>query len=410
MSKNNSDYDDSRPRFSGDSMPTNVNLAGMDEGAEETTRRIGGAAFQPSFEPISTTFQPVSMPIETKFVGSTKTQRTPSVVAEPPKKTVKRGIWKLRVVPDLPELYVLERTAVFVPHSNPEDVSMRISEVLRERSIEATYDDEPAKAKCLTADGVDFRVRLFRGRGSYSHGIIVEVQRRCGTSNVFFEETTAILDAAEDKVPMPPPPVLAKSSTSNALPLLKESGSMDQQEQESSPLHPSSSLDMVSKMLNHRGYDTKHLALQMLVSLTDASKIGAKTAQCVSTEFLKLDDANEVASSVLSLILDKKVDDEDMAKLRALAFQATANAFQAVNGEVSPILKEQFRCVVVDELREAKNTPRNALQAARIAELLVPEDTGSDLHNALETAVEVGATRHAALQRQAQLCLDKLNL
>jgi hypothetical protein len=401
-----SNHDDSRPRFSGDSLPMNVNLAGMDEGAEETTRRIGGASFQPSFEPILT-YQPVPMPLETRFVGSTKIQRAAGAIAEPPKKMVKRGIWKLRDVPVLPELYVLERTAVFVPHATPEDVSMRVSEVLRERSIEATYDDVAAKAKCLTADGVDFRVRLFRGRGSYGHGVIVEVQRRFGTSNVFFEETTAILDAAEDKVPVPPPPVLAKSSTTNALPLMTSGNGADQVPDNDSPLRPSSSLDMVSKMLNHRGYDTKHLALQMLISLTDASKIGTRTAESVSTEFLKLDDANEVAGSVLSFILDKKVDD-DMAKLRALAFQATANAFQAVNGKVSPILKDQFRFVVVDELREAKKTPRNALQAARIAEFLIPEDAGSDLHNALEMAAEVGAARHAALQRQAQLCLDKL--
>lgn len=337
--------------------------------------------------------------------------------AEPPKKTGKRGIWQLRDVPVLPELYVLERTAVFVPHADPQDVSMRISEVLRERSIEAVYDNVAAKAKCLTADGVDFRIRLFRGRGSlYDHGIIVEVQRRFGTSNIFFQETTAILDAAQDKVP-PPPSLLAKSTTtSNALPLVSTTTTSGGADNEGSPpdndvsLRPSSSLNMVSKMLSHRGYDTKHLALQMLISLTDPAKIGAKTAQSVSAEFLKFDnddDDNELTGRVLSFILDKKVDD-DMAKLRALAFQATANAVQAVHGNISPILKEQFRFVVADELREAKTTPRNALQAARIAEFLVPEDTGSDLHNALEMAFEVGAARHAALQRQAQLCLDKL--
>lgn len=394
MSRSNNSLEDerSRPSFSGDSMPMNVNLAGMDEGAEETSRRI---TFQPSFEPIST-FQPPAIS-ETRFIGTTKPSR-PSHVVEQPKKTAKRGIWQLREIPTLPELYDLEQTAVFVPHSYPEDVSARISEVLRERSIEATYDDEAAKAKCLTADGVDFRVRLFRGKGSYHHGVIVEVQRRYGTSNIFYEDIKAILDAAEDKV-APPPPSLSQSTS--ALPLPPGMDSVGD-----SVLRPSSSLEMVSKMLNHRGYDTKNLALQMLVSLTDESKIGGRTAVAVSKEFLKLDDANEVAGSVLSLILDKKADD-DVSKLRALAFQAAANAFQAVKGRVSTILKEQFRFIIVDELRQAEKTPRVALQAARIAEFLVPEDTGSDLHNALETAVEVGAARHAALQRQAQLCLDK---
>jgi hypothetical protein len=376
------------PSFSGNSMPMNINPRGLDEGGEETTRRLG---FQPSFECLSS-FQPPSMG-ETKVVGSSKSV---GVSARGGKidRTAKE-IWKLKRVPTLPEYHPLERTAVFVPNASPSDVSIRISDVLRERSIEAFYDDEKAKVKCITAEGVDFRVRLYRGRGRFDHGIIVEVQRRFGASNTFYNDTMAILDAAEGKVPPPP------SLSSCNIPLVSDG------EADCEPVDGSSSLLMVSKMLSHPGYDSHYLALQTLSSLTDSSKMGAATAQSVSTELLRLDTDNDVGARVLSLVIDKQGED-DTFKLRSMALQVIANAFQAVKGKVPSMLKEQLRSVLIQELRQAETNPRTAVQAARVLEFYVPEDIGSDLHNALESALEAGAARHASLERQAQVCLDKL--
>lgn len=362
---------------------------GLDEGGEETTRRI---AFQPSFEPVSS-FNPPSMG-STQFAGSLKPA---GIISTRSGKTpvAAKGTWELKGVPTLPEYHPLERTAVFVPNASPSDVSMRISDVLRERSIEAFYEDEKAKVKCITTEGVDFRVRLYRGRSRFDHGIIVEVQRRFGASNNFYNDTMAILDAAEGKVP-PPPPL----SGSN-MPLVSDG------EDDSESVDGSSSLLMVSKMLSHPGYDSHYLALQTLSSLTDASKMGAGTARNVSTELLRLDTDNDVGGKVLSLVIDKKGDD-DIFKLRSMALQVIANAFQTVKGEVPSILKDQLRSVLIQELREAEKNPRIAVQAARVVEFFLPEDTGSDLHNALETALEAGTARHASLQRQTQVCLDKL--
>lgn len=386
-----SDEDASRkPSFSGNRMPLNINPIGLDHSTDETTRRI---AFQPSFEPVSS-FNPPCMG-DTKLVVSSKSQghSTRDGTLTPP--SASKGIWKIKSVPTLPEYHPLERTAVFVPNASSSDVSMRISDVLRERSIESFYEDEKAKAKCLTTEGVDFRVRLYRGRGRFDHGIIVEVQRRFGASNTFYKDTMAILDAAQGKVPPPP------SQSGSTLPLVSDV------EDDFEPVDGSSSLLMVSKMLSHPGYDSHYLALQTLSSLTDASKMGAATARTVSTDLLRLDTDNEVGTKVLSLIIDKQGDD-DTFKLRCIAVQVIANAFQSVNGKIPSMLKDQLRSVLIKELRQAEKNPRIAVQAARILEFFVPEDTGSDLHNALETALEVGASRYASLERQAQVCLDKL--
>ena len=305
--------------------------------------------------------------------------------------------WRLEEVPDLPEYHLLERTAVFVPHASPSTISRRISDVLRKRSIEASYEDEKAKVKCVTADGVDFRIRLYRGRGKFDHGIIVEVQRRFGTSLDFHDVTMAILDSAEGKSVPPPPSPLG----SNSLPLVSDS------EDDYQP-DGSSSLKMVSTMLTHPGYDSHSLALQTLSSLTDSNKVGLATARSVSSELLRAD--NDVGSKVLSLVLDRKEDPDDVFKLRTSALTVLANAMRAVQGRISNELRERLEPVLIKDLVTAEKNTRIAFQAARCVEWLVSmnEQSNADLYGALTAALEVGSARHAGLEQQVRLCLKKI--
>lgn len=373
-----------RPTYSGNEMPLNVNPNGLDEGGEETTRRI---AFQPSFEPTNT-FEPPAFR-ETTFAGTSKPT---SRIQSSPKKAVV-GIWKLHDVPFLPEYHPLERTAVFVPRAIVPDVTMRISDVLRQRSIEAFYDDEKAKVTCTTLEGVDFRIRLYRGRARFSHGIIVEVQRRFGTSNVFHSDTMAILDAAEGKTPCPPPP-------SSNMPLVCDADD-DFQADGTSPLK------MVTKMLDHEGFDSFFLAFQTLQSLTDVSKMGLSTARAVAFELLRLDTDSDVGSKVFTFILDRKAED-DMYKLRSLAMIILANSVQSVDGKIHEILQEQLTPVLIKELRNAEKNPRNAVQAARIIEYLPrQEQSVIEVYGALEFAMKTGEVRLAALQHQAERSMRK---
>jgi hypothetical protein len=172
-------------------------------------------------------------------------------------------VWNLSSVPTLPEFHPLERTAVFVPNTPASIIAQRLSVVMRERSIESTYDNDKAKVKCVTTDGVDFRIRLYRGRNHYSHGIIVEVQRRFGSSLHVHSDTKAILDAAEGRAPPSPP-----ASIPNRMALPEVSDDEDD-DYDVPPPSGSSSLGMVSKMLSLPGFDAQYLGLQTLSSLVD---------------------------------------------------------------------------------------------------------------------------------------------
>lgn len=108
--------------------------------------------------------------------------------------------WCVRTAPTLPSFYPLEKSAVFIPQASPSVLSSRISSVLKDRSIIATYDNKNAKVDCISTTNVEFRIRLYRGRGEYKHGIIVEVQRRLGFNLSYMHDVYAILDAAEGKL------------------------------------------------------------------------------------------------------------------------------------------------------------------------------------------------------------------
>lgn len=390
-------------------MPADINPITLDMGGEEVTRRI---AFQPSFEPVPS-FQnlpPLSSSSttgkETHFAGPSKLSGGEEIpiLQENEGKTSSSLLWKLKSVPSLPESYPIDRMAVFVPNASPADVSARISNVLRERSIEAVYDDENAKVQCTTSEGVDFRVRLYRGRDSFAHGIIVEVQRRFGASNVFYHDTIAILDAAEGNSSTSPPllPTVAVAGAAT-LPLVD----VDDDNLDDNLVDGSSALDMVSMMFSHHGYDAHFLALQTLSSLTDASKMGAATAHAVSSQ-LTTSDTQDVGAKVMSLVMNKEGED-DTFNLRSMALVVVANVFQALRGEVTSALKEQLRPVLLDELRKADTAPRNALQAARVFEFYVLGNSNCDdneLHNLLVLAHKSGSVRYAALELEAQKCLD----
>lgn len=376
-----------------------VDTGAMDYG-NDTTRRAGaGFSFEPMISPIApdmTSFG--SRGMYNNPLQQTALQKQPPAQTIVPVKsvTVSPFVWKLRDVPTLPEFHPLERTAVFVEGSAPSEISERISNVLRERSIEAEYEDEKAKAKCLTPEGVDCRVRMYRGRGKYSHGIIVEVQRRFGASSNFHKHVSAILDAAQGMTP-PPPPAIRGSA--DALPLVSDS------EDDYVPTSGSGSLKMVEKMFGHGGYDSQYLALQTLSSLTDSNKMGLATAKAVSTDLLF--STNEVGNKVFDLLCKK--DEEEGYKLRSLAFCILANALEATTGSIDQVIRELIRPVLLQELNKAESNPRSAQMAARCFEVLYKGDHDQgEIAAAVEKAQSVGAARHAGLYQQAQRCLDKM--
>lgn len=356
-----------------------ISLIDDEYDVEETTRRAAAPRIDSGLSLVSRPAEPKQALSPAQPLGLQRMARSRPIE------------WELASVPKLPEFHPLEPTAVFINHADPRDISTRISQVLRCRSIEASYEDSKAKVKCITADGVDFRIRLYRGRANYASGIIVEVQRRFGTSPTFHQDARAILDAAQGMTPSPPPPSFGNSS----IPLVKE----DDYE-----VDGAASLEFVSKLLGPNP-DSRYLALQSLRALTDSSKMGRKTAAAVSREMLA--PGNAVGGVVLDYLL--REDSDDVYHLRTMAMTILANAVVAVAGEVDQSLGKQMRPALLQALQRADDSARMAQLACVILEyLLVDKDGDAALMEALESARSSGMAHHAGLEKQALQCITKL--
>jgi hypothetical protein len=400
-SNDNRDEKKPKPSYGFGKMPANPKKI-MDDNVEETTRRVGGRG-APAMSMVAPSMGAMPMPFA--FTGGPQNQGFGASISTAPMKAPQvstqtqrspKFVWNLNSVPTLPEFHPLERSAVFVPNASPSMIAARVSDLLRERSIEAAYDNEKAKVICLTTEGVDFRIRLYRGRNQYSHGVIVEVQRRFGSSLHFHSDTNAILDAAEGKTPMPPPPSMT------ALPEVSD----DEDDDEDMALPSgSSSLMMVSKMLSLPGFDAQYLGLQTLSSLVDSERMSLSTARAVATELLKAN--SDVGAMIFGNIVSRK-SDEAGCQLRLMSLGILANSMRA-SGIVPEFVREPLRPVLLQDLKDAEAHPNTALMAVKCLEYFIRGDHDTmELNEAFEHAFEVGEARHASLMRQAERCIASI--
>mmetsp|Transcript_27232 Transcript_27232/g.59983 ORF Transcript_27232/g.59983 Transcript_27232/m.59983 type:complete len:433 (-) Transcript_27232:185-1483(-) len=427
-------YNEDDVTSTGYSMPSNPKMI-MDEDEEEVTRKIAPAMVMPSRGPMptippsrfwSSTFNTAPPSLEKQQLQLQQQQNKPRSAS-----TISFN-WKLSTVPDLPENHTLERSAVFVPNAEPAEVSSRISDVLRERSIETQYESGKGKVKCLTAEGVHFRIRLYRGRGSYNHGIIVEVQRRFGRSLVFYNDTKAILDGAEGNTACPPPPMFSY------IPEVSDLEDDDEYEDyedttSSSSASAESSLMMVAKMMELSGFDSQYLGLQTLSLLVDSKRgLETSTAGAVATSLFRAD--SEVGKKVFNYVMkksnktktsttkskrgvfdddfdgeDEDEDDENFMMLRNLSLCILANAIKAYE-KIPLVLRESLRPILIQDLYDAEKHPNAALLSAKSLEYFVTGDEDmAELNRAFQFAHKTGEARHANLMRQAKKCLDATN-
>jgi hypothetical protein len=100
-------------------------------------------------------------------------------------------------VPILPSFYHVLPSSVSISNGQANLIAERIKQVLRNRSIVATYHSFGAKADCTTKYHVRFRIRLYRRKGADRDTIIVEIQRLEGFEVMFQKDVFAIFDAAE---------------------------------------------------------------------------------------------------------------------------------------------------------------------------------------------------------------------
>jgi hypothetical protein len=316
----------------------------------------------------------------------------------------------------VPEHFVLERTSTFVGHCRASVISARISDCLRKRSIESHFNSAKAKAKCFTQQFVEFRIRLFSGKGEFTHGVIVEVQRRSGSAIYFRDEYLAIFDAAEgmhddDRIHQVHPPKWSM-------------GSLKQENNIPCEQSVSKSLEFTCDLLKKDRLDANLLGIQSLALLTDAEKSCVEAALVASKNILSKQ--SELGNIISALMQNGSVyHDEDhslkhsdmFAQVRANALIVFCNALDACakGGCLSQLIIHQtwYTKILVPflakELKMAEKSPLMALLSTRCLNILVEcsvdcrsKALDMGVLEALEDAREFGRTRYASLVTETE--------
>ena len=327
--------------------------------------------------------------------------------------------------------FLLERTHKEIHGCGACEVACRISDALRDLSIEAEFDDERAKAKCCTRDFVSFRIRLFAS-GEGGTPVIVEVQKRSGQTMSFMQSCRAILSAAEGlKVAEQPqkkgPPSTFKLPIGEMQCLKGVPPVVITNEDVRSYLEKSIELMRSDKR------DANLLGIENLCLLTDPLKTALSTASRVSFYVVIGDDKCNIrdeievlsqrsaeTSAFMQSPMEEGVDYFQQIHHHILRLFSNALLLTAQSGLLHDAVQSQswFRGHLVptllDEIKNAALCPNNSHVAAKCLHSLMCSDVACDEVLALDGLVTLrsarvfGHRRHEQLATESDRCVKAL--
>lgn len=355
--------------------------------------------------------------------------RTSFTVTQEWTSTVSAATWNVKGedLELVPVHFPLERTHREIS-CDASEVAKRISLSLQRLSIDAEYDNEKAKAKCKTMECVKFRIRLYAG-GENGQPVVVEIQRRSGSTSSFMRSCRSVLDAAEGNQTAPaagppramkgPPPPLTNLGAMKCLQSVKIPGPSPKEE-------AAMAFDSAANLCKSDKHDSIILGLQSLCNLTDPFKSSPKVSIQVAKWVLvghDIHSTSEDITAILSVVPDEE--DKELAVIidqqKHFALIALANALDmcAKDGSLEKAAAEHawFETALVPALLgavgAAGKSASNSYAAARgIYSLLSCSSSAmrmieeNDGMTTLKTAHEIGLASHDLLAKEAARCME----
>lgn len=324
------------------------------------------------------------------------------------KESRQRHPWRVAKVP--PPTYPIERTHEVLHDVSPLVVADRIAACLREHSIGATYDHQDAICRAQLDDLTRFNIRLFEA----DDGIIVELQRRSGSSPSFHNAAHAILLWAKGQQMNADPKVSSPCRPHGILPSLfnqaaryrccreskatgkKDGDTSDEQNDDEKDTSTKVSkicggdLAIVDCLLRKPMLDARLLAIESLRYLTDEESSGTDAATAVAKAIMCGSDEQSVniRDALFSLVVngtldnnkcnecpsDCEIDREFNHAMHAIALVVLANAIglvlKARAAEPDAFLccsneVEELLTALCEDIADAEEKPTDAYQALR---------------------------------------------
>merc|ERR1719343_389831 len=370
--------------------------------------------------------------------------------------------WNVGKLKILPAIHALSRTHSYISGVTPQQVVTRISCCCKTESIATKFDPQLARIQAETIDNIGFVVQLFLAKDGK---VIVEVEKTKGCSFRYLEIARVVLNAAEGEDtnrtrpaslpsrPLPPMPVpltnrslppvpkevgiqrMPPMPSRKPLPLLKRSlppmpnpvkisragTDMPSRAVTHNPMQAvppkkdklsrvTEDLDFVSKMLQSDRIDTKLIALETLLQVTNSAdpecrSLAAKKVLC-----------GPIFDSLVQDMCGKELDGCDiLCQIRRNALTVFGNCLEGV-GKCDPaVLKERENIFcdkivtqLVSDIGESSTNPHEACRAAKCLRYLFESSSramsmGSlNFNSAVMSACKNGVTTqdHAMLEQE----------
>jgi len=300
--------------------------------------------------------------------------------------------WILRELPEMPYLYLKEKTATVVLNDSPQQIANRIVESARSMNCFGEYNSAKAKAT-LSVDDTEFYIQLFKVRvgekqGKANECIVVEMQRLSGSTVVFHRVARNILSASKirnvqvlSRVPVNTERSVTShregstsTSTCSTTGTVKESDLFNR------------TMEIVESLLKKDRVDANLLGMESLQLLTNPNSSSDAMVAYASNITLTGCGFGDVKRTLVSLIADHttfegEAVEENSAeakyfhKIRTCAFTVLSNALDAMRG--TDVFEDQcladeewagedgFLSVLLKEMNQATSRPHDAYLAGK---------------------------------------------
>lgn len=273
-------------------------------------------------------------------------------------------------------------------------------------------------AECQSMDSTKFIIQLYRGRGSYEHGVIVEVQRMFGCCIKFMQSCRSILQAAKTNEEVAGQKLVRVSLPENVSEPEKADDSCPRNEKTCTA---SVKMNCICRLLFEKGIDSDALGLEMLRDATDSSKAGANDA--TKAVKIMLEGKYFRVFNYLTSLIDVERTPEDCIetkfRLRFLALCILSNVLVVAEsiGHLSRIIEKHFWFIdslvvtLIKDLKNAKVCSSSALLAANCLKHVVGVSRDAkakaieiDAIRVIVATNEYGKCSHALLEKETKCC------
>ena len=355
--------------------------------------------------------------LKKKFLRKDEPQKQSSCRFEQSNPTNISNQWEIKELKEAPEGYMIARTSRFIRDIALVMICTRIVTILKKIGLMTEYDSINATAKCQTLNFMKIHVNLYRGKGRFSDGIIVEVKKMSRGGFELMKDIRSILNAVEGKRESE----MFKTQSIKDVQLESHDGAAC-----NDLTYLAEALDLSEKYINESCLCAKTTGMRTLISILDVDKTESKYVINVCQTIL-LGKTNPLILKHIEEFVEGKTDENQFYlydECRYLSLIVIERAFQAMRRmelesyttyylNENPWLMDTLIPMLIEEVMNVERTPGNALSSLKclnelmnVSLAVIERVSNLNFEGACRGAISFGERHSDALFAEAKRGLE----